>query len=391
MKKTLFTMIALLAAMAGKAQNTALELTLSGVDDNTPVSISLTATGQTETPLATANVVGGKATLQWQAEAARLYAILIGNGQQRTYVCLDAGDKAQLKAEVGMMERMGQPVPAVKSPVVTGSATHALYAQRNVDAAAINARNEALYAKHKDFLSRVQQMQSNNDRTGIIAAYESAEGKQLQSEAQALNASIDSAYQASFNSNKDNWMGPMLILHNMPGVDESAAELYDQLSEDVKESFYGKILKTKVKPESLVGKKAPDFKFIDHATGTETSLYEQMKGARYVLFDVWASWCGPCRREIPNFKAQYELYKDKGFRIVSISADQKEADWLKALDEEKLPWPNGLDRDGSICNAFGVKFYPSVYLMDATTGNVIAIHNDARGANLRALLEKLMK
>ena len=58
------------------------------------------------------------------------------------------------------------------------------------------------------------------------------------------------------------------------------------------------------------------------------------------LLIFWASWCNPCRKEIPNLKKLYTQYADRGFQIVSISIDKKEAEWTKALKEEQLQWPN---------------------------------------------------
>ena len=102
--------------------------------------------------------------------------------------------------------------------------------------------------------------------------------------------------------------------------------------------------------------------------------------------DFWASWCGPCRKEIPNLKKLYELYKSKGLEIVSVSIDQKEDAWKKALAEEKLPWPNGLDRAG-IADSYKVRFIPAIFLVDGATGKCIA--ENIRGAELANKLAEL--
>lgn len=84
------------------------------------------------------------------------------------------------------------------------------------------------------------------------------------------------------------------------------------------------------------GKKAPDFAFPD-VNGKKWSP-KDFKG-KYLIIDFWASWCGPCRAEIPHLKEVYKKYKDKGLEILAVSVDAKEADWKKAMAEEKMAWP----------------------------------------------------
>jgi len=58
-----------------------------------------------------------------------------------------------------------------------------------------------------------------------------------------------------------------------------------------------------------------------------------------LLIDFWASWCGPCRSEIPNVEKLYKGYKDKGLAVLSVSIDKSKKAWLKALEEENMAWP----------------------------------------------------
>ncbi len=62
---------------------------------------------------------------------------------------------------------------------------------------------------------------------------------------------------------------------------------------------------------------------------------------RITLIDFWASWCGPCRKEIPHVKKYYEEYKNKGVQFISVSIDAKKDAWTKALKEEQMPWLQG--------------------------------------------------
>lgn len=85
-----------------------------------------------------------------------------------------------------------------------------------------------------------------------------------------------------------------------------------------------------------IGQPAPDFSF-PTPEGKNIALKDYR--GKLVVVDFWASWCGPCRQEIPHMKEVYAKYKSKGVEVLGVSIDKKDTDWKKALSEEKMPWP----------------------------------------------------
>lgn len=122
--------------------------------------------------------------------------------------------------------------------------------------------------------------------------------------------------------------------------------------------------------------------------GTELILSQLIPQNKLTLVDFWASWCGPCRHENPVVKAAYEQFHDKGFDVVGVSVDQDEAAWLKALEEDQLPWTQVRDSENTASEDYMIYYIPSNFLFDQD-GTMVA--KGLRGEDLAAKLTELLK
>lgn len=189
----------------------------------------------------------------------------------------------------------------------------------------------------------------------------------------------------------DEPFAPFMIMFEMV-ADVSTDELQElraQLSPSLANHPYTKSLEEYIESQGFqVGVDAYQFK-LQGIDGNQIALKEY--AGKYVFLDFWASWCGPCRREIPNVIKMYKALKGKNFEIIGISLDTDEAAWKKSVKELNMSWPQASDLDGwnsKVVRRYNVQGIPRTVLINPE-GKVIAI--DLRGEDLTAKVKELIK
>lgn len=123
------------------------------------------------------------------------------------------------------------------------------------------------------------------------------------------------------------------------------------------------------------------------AEGKRIALSDFIGKGNYVLMDIWASWCGPCKGEIPNLARLHNQYKDKGLTVIGIFVWDKQENLKKAIDSEGIIWPQIFDKENKSIQMYGIDGIPHIILFSP---NGTILKRNLRGDTMIKTVEEIM-
>lgn len=128
---------------------------------------------------------------------------------------------------------------------------------------------------------------------------------------------------------------------------------------------------------------------LNDAHNKSISMDSLIRTKKIILVDFWASWCGPCLKNMPELSELYKKYAKNGFEIIGVSLDNSKDSWINACSKRKLSWPQLIDDAGNFkgtaATKYQIKGLPQTYLLDS---NKKIIGVDLRGYKLEEAIKK---
>ncbi|OXA67343.1 hypothetical protein B0A67_22180 [Flavobacterium aquidurense] len=373
-------------AQAKKAipQSYTLEGSIKGLEDGTLIELIPGATHSSETAVAETTSKDGNFTFTGKLKEPRLFYISFAKSKGFIPVLVENA-KIKVTAEAEISKKEDQRIN-FKNEVITGSKANDYFKKETAFREELN-NDYVAYHKGTEELSKLySKARTAGNKKQMDSIGNTPEWKKFEAAEKAFFAKVQSSSENLISKHKATWWGPFFMMTQYSYFTPDQKPVFAQFSEIAKKSYYGQLVEKEVNPKSLVGTNISNFALNDK-DGKGLNVKDIIAGKKYILIDFWASWCAPCRKEIPNLKTAYTTYADKGFEILSISIDKDQKAWQKALGQENMQWHNLLD-DNKVSNAFNVKTIPATYLVDSKG---IIISDNLRGEALEEKLKELLK
>ena len=213
----------------------------------------------------------------------------------------------------------------------------------------------------------------------------------------ALNADIEAIYaiyQKAIDDNADNMVGAYVMGMVINQFYDSLEKLDEAMS---KVKYADKVFRIRYEREGYLkaaatqaGKMFVDFSGLS-VDGSVSKLSDYVGKGKYVLVDFWASWCGPCKGEIPNLIELQNRFGGDKFMVLGVNVWDEEEKFKAAIPAEGITYPQiyiPRDNKDNATEMYGIKGIPQIILF-APDGTIV--QRDLRGSEMKALVEEKMK
>lgn len=346
--KSIWLCLCLILAMGVQAQKKEKVLTssmkceISGQVDKDSKAIMaylLKANGRTMVPVDSALIKDGSFVLSEDAtEVPEVrYVSFKGVSMDPVKVFLDADD---------LVFRMNK---TTKEYEAAGSVANDAYARMQEETYTLRKQMDEAYARYKDkALNEEQHKKAEKD-------YDKYEQEAIKIEEKYLKENIG------------NVLGLHILLDNCYALGPVAEQYFYKLSPVFKEDAAYKRLERFVENEKkcLPGDDYHDV-VLKTPEGVTKKLSDYIQADKFTIIDFWASWCGPCRAEMPNMVKIYKEFGNRGVEIVGISLDKDAAAWKKAIKDMGMTWPQLSDLkywQSAAAEVYGVQSIPMTVIV----------------------------
>jgi len=252
------------------------------------------------------------------------------------------------------------------------------FTDRSVEASPLNMKLHTCDAEIDKYYPRLEALYMSLDSVGHSEkAADKARAKALMGEVETIEEAMTNDMKGFVTANKDNLIPAYYLSQIYYAYD------YDELSKvlDPATPYYNHPAMARAKRQlEALEKRKPGKMFMDMTMndmgGKPQKLSQWCGKGNYVLIDFWASWCGPCRREMPNVVENYAKYHAKGFEIIGVSFDSKAEAWQNAVKMLGMAWPQLSDLKGwksEGASLYGITSIPSNVLLDKD-GKIMAVN-----------------
>ncbi|GCB33925.1 TlpA disulfide reductase family protein [Bacteroides faecalis] len=366
MKKFTYLVIATaalsIAACTGQKNGYVITGTAEGAADGDTVYLQ-ERTGRNLTKLDTAIISNGKFTFEGVQDSAINRYVTYKNGTEPLMVDFFL-ENGKINIALGS-----------EKSTATGTSNNNAYQEIKNKIDELNAKMNAIYKAMSDTTLSEEQKAAKQE-----------EGAQIEEE-------FNKVIKEGVEKNITNPVG--IFMFKQTFMENTTAE-NDALLQKIPVNFQNDATIVQIKElidkqkKTAVGTKFIDFE-MQNPEGKTVKLSDYTGKGKVVLVDFWASWCGPCRREMPNLVETYAKYKNKNFEIVGVSLDQDEAAWKEAIKKMDMTWPQMSDLkfwQSEGAQLYAVNSIPHTILIDEN-GTIVA--RGLHGEELQTKIAEFVK